>query len=263
MSTPKVIYLAINLPKSVERRALVEQQAQKAGITIEMVPAVAGVDLTEEQRALYDARRRASMYTTELTANEQACMHSHLKALRTFLASDADYGVVFEDDVLLSEHFLAGINCLLSRVQGWEVAKLYNEKCRLYDICPPLKDAPLQPVFPKKIPWGAIGYLYSRAGAEKIVRHLTSFWMGADTMLAKTMLAHRIPVIGVTPNLVTTAFPANEQSDIDAGCHRLQQPRRPRTLRMYLRYRLSVLETAVQKARMRALLRRVIRIPEA
>lgn len=263
MSTSSVIYLAINLPKSAERRELLAEQEKKAGITIQIVPAVAGADLTDEQRALYDTRRRASMYTTDLTPNEQACMHSHLKALRTFLASDADYGVVFEDDVLLTEDFLAGINCLLHRVQGWEVAKLYNQPCRLYDICPPMKDAPLQPVFPKKIPWGAIGYLYSRAGAEKIVQHLTSFWMGADAMLAKVMLSHGIPVIGITPNLISTAFPENEQSDIDEGGHRLKQDKRPRTLLMYLRYRLSVLSTALQKDRMRALLRRVIRTVEA
>lgn len=263
MATPSVIYLAINLPKSVERRVLVEQQAQKAGITIQIVPAVAGADLTEEQRRMYDTQRRAAMYTTHLSPNEQACMHSHLKALRTFLASGADYGAVFEDDVLLSDNFLAGIDCLLHRVKGWEVAKLYNRPCKLYDICPPMADSPLQPVFPKKIPWGAIGYLYSRAAAEKIVRHLTSFWMGADAMLVKTMLVHSIPVIGITPNIIDTAFPDNEQSDIDALGRRLKRYSPRRTLPMFLRYRRSVIETAVQKARMRALLRRVIYTTEA
>lgn len=263
MRTPSIIYLAINLPRSAERRAMLAEQEERAGIKIQLVQAISGAELTAEQRAMYDERRRASLYTTHLTPNEQACMHSHLKALRTFLASGADYGVIMEDDVLLNEDFRAGIDCLLHRVHGWESAKLYNEKCKLYEICPKLADAPLQPVFPKKVPWGAVAYIHSRAAAEMIVRHLTRFWMGADAMIAITLLEHGVPVIGVTPNLVSTAYPKNEQSDIDAGAHRLQQEVRPRTLPMYLRYRASVIRTAIRKSRMRALLRRVIRTTEA
>lgn len=259
MNTPTVIYLAINLPKSAERRAQVEQQAQKAGITIQIVPAISGAELTDEQRAMYDSRRHASMFTADLTPNEQACMHSHIKALRTFLESDADYAAIFEDDVLLSDDFCAGIDCLLHRVQGWEIVKLYSEPCRLYDICPPMKDAPIQPVFPKKIPWVAVGFLYSRAGAEKLVKKLSTFWLPADVMLARVMLSERIPVIGVTPNLVTTSDPNNEQSVIDSECSRREVIKPSRSFLMYLRYRLYVITTAVLKFQMRQLLRFVIR----
>ena len=259
MNSPSVIYLAINLPRSSARRAMLAEQARVAGIDIQIVPAVSGAELTPAQKAMYNSRKRAGMYPADLTPNEQACMHSHLKALRTFLESGADYGAVFEDDVLLSEDFREGIDCLLTKVQGWQAVKLYTDNSRLYPICPTVPGTSLQPVFPKKVLWGAVGYLYSRTGAEQILRHLSSFWLGADAMLGKVMLEHRIPVIGVSPNLVGTAYPANEQSDIDDGGHRLQLEKR-RSLPVYLRYRASVIRTAMQKNGMRALLRRCIRI---
>lgn len=259
MNTASVIYLAINLPRSAARRAMLAEQERVAGIDIQIVPAISGAELTPEQKAMYDSGKRDSMFRTALTPNEQACMHSHLKALRTFLESGAEYGAVFEDDVLLPADFRTGIDFLITRVKGWQVVKLYTDNSRLYPICPPIPGAPLQPVFPKKVLWGSIAYLYTRAGAEQILRHLPSFWMGSDASLGKTMLEHRIPVIGVSPNLVGTAFPANEQSDIDDGGSRQQQTAR-RSLPMYLRYRASVIRTAMQKNGMRALLRRCIRI---
>ena len=248
MSEPHILYLAINLPASVERRKHIVQEGKKQGLDIQIVEAVAGRALTPEQKAMYDVRKRESMYFTHLTPNEQACVHSHRKALRTLLESDADYAVVLEDDATLEPIFKEGIRYLIQNIPGWECCKLYTEPSTLYPLCKCLQGAPVQPVFPKKIPWGAIGYLYSRTGAQKILKHFDTFWLGADTQLADIMLKHSIPVIGVTPNLVSTLYVHNEQSDIDDGGQRYTpEQQTKRTATQYLMYRLSVISRAIGK----------------
>ena len=267
MKEPKILYLAINLPRSVERREHMHKQAAEHGIEIQIVEAVAGATLTEEQKSMYDTRKRESMYLNHLTPNEQACVHSHRKALTTLLESDADYAVVLEDDATLEPGFSEGIHYMINSVPGWECCKLYTEPSVLYPLCEPIAGAPVQPVFPKKIPWGAIGYLYSKAGAEKIMAHFDSFWLGADTQLADIMLSHSIPVTGVVPNLVSTLYVHNEQSDIDDGGQRyVQSPptstaahRTKRTLGQYLRYRASVINRAIGKWQMCRKMRRIFK----
>ncbi len=267
MKEPNIIYLAINLPSSKERREHIQQQGANLGITVQIVEAIAGKDLTEEQKKMYDSRKRESMYITHLTPNEQACAHSHRKALSTFLASDADYAVVLEDDATFEPNFLSGIKFMINDVPGWECCKLYTEPSKLYPLCPTIPEAPVQPVFPKKIPWGAIGYMYSRAGAEKILAHFNSFWLGADTQLADIMLKHHIPVTGVVPNLVSTLYVHNEQSDIDDGGRRntviaasQDAPKRTkRTTMQYLRYRASVIGRAIGKWQMCRQMRRIFK----
>ncbi len=257
---PKILYLAINLPSSTERRENIIRQGKEHNIAIQIVEAVSGKTLTPEQQSMYNARKRESMYLSHLTPNEQACVHSHRKALQTLLDSDADYAVVLEDDATLEPIFKEGVLFLIEKVKGWECCKLYTEPSVLYPLCPPLANAPVQPVFPKKIPWGAIGYMYSRAGAQKLLNNLNNFWLGADTQLAEVMLSHKIPVIGVTPNLVSTLYIHNEQSDIDDGGQRYQPvSRTKRSVLQYILYRISVIKRAIGKWLMCRQMRRIFK----
>lgn len=253
----KVVYYAINLATSTERRAHVEAEAEKAGINLEIVPAVAGSELTAEQRAKYDSAKREKLYTQHLSDNEQACALSHMRCLQRIVESGADYGAVFEDDVTLPENFHEIVAFLTERLGGWECCKLYSAPCRLYPLMPHVPGAPVQPVFPKKIPWGAIGYLYSRRAAGQILEHLDSFFMPWDLQVAQIMLDEDIPLIGVHPSAVGTLYPANEQSDIQNGTPgKPASARQGRSLRQYLAYRLDVMKRAMGKARMRRRMRR-------
>lgn len=256
----QIIYLAINLPSSEERRRHVEQEAAKAGIDVEIVPAVAGNTLTDEQKARYDAAKRSSLYERHLAPNEQACVLSHRKCLRRIVDSGAAFGVVLEDDVTFSNNFREVIHFLTEKLKGWECAKLYTAPCRLYPLMPPIPDAPVQPVFPKKMPWGAIGYLYSRHAALKILKHLDSFYLPADLQLAQIILDYNIPFIGVTPNVVGTLYPHNEQSDINVTATFTREKQPKRTLMQYLRYRADVIQRAFGKWNMRHMMKSRLRV---
>ena len=90
MNTEKIKYLVINLPESETRRNSILEQAVKHGIRIELVEAVSGKSLTEAQRAMYLPHERSKRFVRHLSDNEQACLHSHRKALEIFLASESE-----------------------------------------------------------------------------------------------------------------------------------------------------------------------------
>lgn len=253
----KVVYYAINLPRSTERKAHVEAEAGKAGINLEIVSAVAGSELTSEQRSKYNSSRREALYTRHLSDNEQACVLSHTRCLQRIVESGADYGAVLEDDVTLPENFLEIVAFLTERLGGWECCKLYSIPGKIYPLIPHVPGAPVQPMFPKKIPWSSIGYLYSRCAAAQILQHLDSFFLPWDLLVTQIMLDENIPLIGVTPNAVGTLYPGNEQSDIQSGSPAPPtSARRGRTLRQYVAYRLDVIRRAMGKTRMRRRMRR-------
>lgn len=258
-----VIYLAINLPASQSRRDNLKEQELRCGIRIQLVEAVSGADLTDEQKNMYNAAERSKIYTNHLTANEQACVHSYRKALSTFLASGAEYAVIMEDDVTLNDNFTEGVDFIINRLGGWQSCKLYTEASKMYDIMPAIEGAPLQPIFPRKFPWGAVCYLHSRQSAEILLENMKDFYLPADTLIAKILMSKGVPAFGTNPNLAGTLYPHNEQSDIDAGVSRENKEITSRTLFQYLRYRWSVFESTLGKMRMRRILKRSLYLKNA
>ena len=258
MSTPSILYLVINLPWEEERRRAIQTQAERFGVDIQVVPAVVGKELDLQADAQgYSHEMRRKYYTTDLLANEVACTLSHRKALAQYLATDAEYLVLLEDDAVLAEHFNEGIRELTERLQGWEAAKLFTDDGKLYPICPTFEGAAVQPVMPKKLPWVSVGYMYTRYAAQKVLEGMQNFWLPTDALIGRILLMGGIPTIGVAPGLIHSADPNNERSTVDAAGER-SAPCPPRSLRQYLAYRLTVLRTARAKKRMRKLMQRRI-----
>ena len=262
MNPPSILYLAINLPSSEQRREQVLAEGRKFGIDIRLVPAVAGRELTEEDLSHYDREARKKAYPFDLTPNEIACTLSHRKALKTFLDSEADFGVILEDDAQLQPHFNEGIAWLTQKLHGWQIAKLYSAEGKLFSVgMDNIENAPVRPVFPKKIMWISVGYLYTREGARRLLEGLEHFWMPTDGQIGQIMLSRRIPVVSMEPGLVVTGDPLHEFSDIDADASASRLvPHPERSLKQYIAYRLSVWAIAWGKIRMRSLLRRVLHL---
>lgn len=255
MPTASVLYLVINLPHAEERRHSILAQGEKLGLDIRVVPAIYGKDLDLQADSCgYDRQTRLRLFTHDMLPNEVACALSHRKAIKTFLDSDASYAVVLEDDAVFDPNFNEGIRELTEHLQGWEAAKLFTDDGKLYPICPPFEGAVVQPCFPKKLPWVAVGYLYSRKAAQELYDGFRSFWLAADAHIGRILLERRIPTIGVCPGLIHSGDPNNEASTLDAEGVRSSAVRRPRTLRQYIAYRLSVIRTALGKRAMRKLM---------
>lgn len=251
----EVLYIVINLPRAESRRLAMQQQLEQLGLSMCIAPAVAGADLSPDSPTGYDAATRARYFTNDLLPNEIACAMSHRNALKIFLDSKADYAVIMEDDAVLAPNFNEGIRELIEHIHGWEAAKLFTDDGKLYPLEPHCEGAEVQAVFPKKLPWVAVGYLYTRSAAEKVYTGLSRFWLPADAQIGQTLLRMRIPTIGVTPGLIHSGDPDNTQSTLDAtGSRRARQPKR--SLLSYIAYRAFVISTALAKRRMRKLMSR-------
>ena len=93
------IYL-INLDRSTDRLQSAEQHFNAVGIPFERIVAI---DARNEDMSIYPIDRKVFQRThgrANIRPGEIGCYFSHLKALRAFLASGREFGVVCEDDVL-------------------------------------------------------------------------------------------------------------------------------------------------------------------
>lgn len=251
MPEPSILYLVINLPQSGQRREAILEQASRFGITMQIVPAVDGseLDMKNSSQYGYDERARKRRHTNNLLPNEIACLLSHKRALQTFLDSAADYAVILEDDAVLAPHFMQGMDELLHHLSGWEVVKLFTDDGKLHPLIPTCEDAVVQPVFPRKLPWVAVGYLYSRRAAEVVKNGLKHYWRPADAQIGKILIDKHIPTIGVSPGMIHSSDPHNAHSVLDPAGERRERPI-PRNLFQYLTYRAGVLLTGLGKSRM-------------
>lgn len=255
MDKQSILYLAINLPWSHERRQSILTQAQSLGLNMEIVEAVDGKDIVAKDMDCYDLATRRRYFYSDLTGNEVACVLSHRKALKRFLDSDADYVVIVEDDAELAPHFNEGVKELTDHLRGWQVAKLFSADGKLYPLLPHCEQAPVQPVFPKKILWMSIGYMYTREGAQALYEGMQHFFQPADVLIAQYVLEHKIPTISVAPGLVQV-HPVGKQSDIDVKGAETRSPKGP--TRKWLAHRMMVWRNALDKKRMCRMMSKIL-----
>lgn len=256
MPLSSVIYLCINLPWSEERRCTIAAQARRLGIEVQFVEAIAGRDLPPQVPG-YDRAERRKCYNHDLTPNEIACVLSHRKALCTFMESEAEYAVIMEDDALLKPNIKEGVNELIHQLHGWEAAKLYgDDEGVLYSLGDEASScAAVRAVFPRKILWSSLGWLYTRSAAQKLLEGMRTFTLAADAQIGHILLEQGIPCIGVSPYLISTSDPHNESSTIDTSEQQRADQKRRRSLLQYLRYRLAVFRISRAKMSMVRLMR--------
>lgn len=121
----------INLDRSPNRKKLMEKEFEKCGIDDYVrIPAVDAKDLKGNE---YKVENK---YKKELLTGEIACYLSHIKTLKTFMASGDDFAVILEDDVVLENDFKSLVEksmanyISLPKNHQWDVLKLKNGKRR-------------------------------------------------------------------------------------------------------------------------------------
>ncbi len=114
----------INLDRAPERWASVSAQLQRLGLPFERLPAVDARAFTPQQRAQLDDatfRRRHGM--TPLPG-ELGCYLSHVEVMQRHLASGAEFALVLEDDVRLTDRLPAVLQGLMANPGRWDMVKL-------------------------------------------------------------------------------------------------------------------------------------------
>lgn len=237
----EIRYFYINLDRASDRRASAERQAARFGITMERIEAVKGSDLTPDDLKRYDRQGGKKYYTKELLPNECACIESHRKALRVFLKSGADYGVILEDDFELSPDFNEGIAWLTQQTKGWEMCKLWSGYGKLYPLHRPI-NGKFNLVLPRK-KCVSLAYIYTARGAKRILECFKTYRFPFDSQLAWYYTMHDIPMCAISPSIVTVSslgFNSTIGGNGNIGTDERLKGIEARSFAVYLRHRFAV-----------------------
>jgi glycosyl transferase, family 25 len=119
-----LIYV-INLDRDTERMASIHANLVRIGLSYERLPAVMGKDVPDWEKLVdlpaYAWRNRLDMPR----AGEVGCTLSHLKAMETFLKTDAPWCVILEDDVEVLPA-CADVLRSLAEKDDLDLVKLFN-----------------------------------------------------------------------------------------------------------------------------------------
>jgi len=163
----------INLDRSPQRLADMLPRLEELGVAFERVPGVDGMALSEGEFA---AQTRENRYYKPLRRGEVGCQLSHLKTLQSFLASDARYALVLEDDALFQPGFMDALRAAIALrdreqepVRQWDVLKLNRHRRRHVDLAP-LGEGHRLVEYGLSVPITTAAALWTRSAAETWVR---------------------------------------------------------------------------------------------
>ncbi len=114
----------INLDRAPQRLARITAQLARLGLPFHRLAAVDARAMTRDQQALLDEPSYCRKHGMVPVLGELGCYLSHVQVLQGFLASDAEFALVLEDDVLLHDSLPAVLHGLALHRQRWDMCKL-------------------------------------------------------------------------------------------------------------------------------------------
>ncbi len=165
----------INLDSSEKRLETSRTQFEMAGVLFDRVSAVDGRNRTPRDFPNYDEQATQSYYGRGMTCGEIACYLSHVKALRRFVETGQDIGLILEDDFLLSPKDWETLRALEAEIRAghiidWDLINLFKPPKKIKQDLMRLnsgRNTTLYRAF--YFPTGAVATMWSRAGAESFL----------------------------------------------------------------------------------------------
>ncbi len=189
----------INLDRHTDRRAYMERHIQELDIAIDRFPAFDANRLSDAEVSIWKDD------TSNLTKGEMCCFLSHRSIWEKIAMGEADYGAIFEDDVLLSpeiKEFLETIDWIpenvgLIRLEttfqsvtvGRPLAELFNHR-ELHSLL--------------TLHWGSAGYVVSREVAGRLLRKTRKIALPTDCLIFD-------PAFGSKPTQIVPALCVQQQ----------------------------------------------------
>ncbi len=114
----------INLDRAPDRLQRFSAQMARLGLPWTRLPAVDARALRPDQRAALDTVAYRRQHGKTPLPGELGCYLSHVEVFRSFVASGARFGLVFEDDVILHDSLPAVLRGLIAHAERWDMVKL-------------------------------------------------------------------------------------------------------------------------------------------
>ena len=209
----KVETYLINLDGSHERLERATAQLQAVNWQFEHFSAYDGRDKDLASFQNYNDEQAQKILGRSLLNSELGCYLSHYGCAEKFLKTDADYLVVLEDDMKISEDFKKRVDDILKYLDEyknseWYLINIAAKKKKLAKDILVIENKSLWHAF--YFPIRGLGLIWSRQGAQEFVELGQTMTMPVDIFF-QTWLSKNGKGLGVWPALVK---PAGLDSDI-------------------------------------------------
>jgi glycosyl transferase family 25 len=170
---------AVNMKDSADRRAHIMKESGKHSLNIELIDAVVGKELSENdlETAVFDYRN------CDFTRGEIGCALSHIKIYRKIIDEKIPIALILEDDAVLPDNIkdvLKDIEKFNKKSNKPNLILLTKVEKYISSFCKKLENINLYK-FHKG--WLAYGYIINRKGAEILLKHLYPVKVVADHWL--------------------------------------------------------------------------------
>lgn len=178
----KIYY--INLKKSTDRRKKLLSQLNKTNIPHKRIEAVYGKDMTYEELNALCYKPSAMMCSKSMIG----CYASHKKAWKQFENDMEDYGIIMEDDCILSDNFQNEVKKVLHEMNRlnplWDFLYLGYYNLNLFSMFPHVNgkvhaDAKTYTV-PSGVPLGFHCYVINRRSVKKLLEVMKRMYYHVD-----------------------------------------------------------------------------------
>lgn len=210
-----VTYL-INLDDSTDRLATATQSLHAANMDFERVSAYDARQKNPLEIPGYDEQGALGYMGRKLKGGELGCYMSHLDCARRFLATDADYAVVLEDDMTIAASdakkvILDALTWLQTQRFEWYLINIGALKRKIFTPINSFDGHQLSRAH--YFPMTTTGLVWSRAGAEAFIRSYNPIFAPVDNYF-RYWLTDNNKGLSIYPPLVV---PSGAESEIDGA----------------------------------------------
>lgn len=208
----EILVLLINLDRAEERRLKMERQLSGLGIDYVRISAIDGkvYNYTEKE---YDELKYRRCNGKRNNVGEIGCYMAHIKCWKQIVSQRLDFGVIWEDDVILSERISAALKILSSNLGRFDFVSIQNETKKRW-----LYSSEFFGEFSfyefVRTSGGFWGYVLSQDAAKLLLDNLIPFGITVDTNV-HLYYKYKITVKSLFPPVVfhRNGIPTERKSD--------------------------------------------------
>lgn len=204
----------INLDRCPERYAYVMQSVSQLGLPTHRISAVDGNLLTQDDLGKKVDIEQLQFYEKRLNVGVVGCSLSHIKTWQTFLESNYEFALIFEDDISFEPKRLrTAIDGILANIKFWDVCTFHmhresNHKPSFFDVRPNFNLKQIGDhilcIYAQKIT-GASCYILNRKAAMEYVKKAFPIVLPIDMYYSRSW-EFDLNFVGVEPHIVYSSF---------------------------------------------------------
>jgi len=195
MKTYKVYY--INLEKSTERRAFMENQFNDLQIPITRFPAVYGKEQNKDILKIAKKNHKLFAHYPYLNDGEIGLNMTYKNLWSAIANQKEDFAIILEDDALIINDFFKNINTLLNNLSSNDFVDISGRK-GFY----PIKKNKLTTTYVIP-PLQTTGQVIGKKGAENFLKNISHYYAPID-VVKQDIYKHKVHVMVTNKAFVTS-----------------------------------------------------------